>query len=346
MNGDGPPGNVVISSRIRLARNLSGQPFPNQANADQMAAVVRELKEVADDLSKADGHDYLFIELNELPPLTRYILVEKHIISPNHAVEPENRALIVRDDAGVSIMINEEDHLRLQCLKPGLDLEAALSQANTIDDIIDSKHDIAFAEHFGFLTSCPTNLGTGLRASVMLHLPALALTKQIGQIVAVSTQLGLAVRGLYGEGTEAVGNVFQVSNQVTTGHSEQEIIDNLTAVVKQIVDKEQAARSLLIQTANDILHDRVWRAFGILRYARSISGQEALARLSEVRLGIDVGIIKEARPEIFNELLVTTRPNYLQSLAGDRILDQLSRNKLRADIIREKLKKGTEETEE
>ncbi|WP_425059771.1 Protein-arginine kinase [Sporomusa carbonis] len=340
LSGTGPEGDIVLSSRVRLARNLRGQPFPGRAAAASLNEVVAELKEVSDELQADDGHEYAFVELDQLAPLVRYVMVEKHIISPNHAAEPEHRALIVRDDAGVSIMINEEDHLRLQCLQSGLNLTDALAKANAIDDIIEAKHDLAYEEHLGYLTSCPTNLGTGLRASVMIHLPALVLTKQIGRIVAVTTQLGLAVRGLYGEGTEAAGNIFQISNQVTLGHNEQDIINNLSDVVKQVVDKERTARQLLASDSKDALADRVWRAFGVLKYAQSVSAHEALALLSEVRLGIDLKIIDEALPEVFNELLVTTRPNYLQRLAGNTVLSQLASNKLRAKIIRNRLKGG------
>ncbi|MDF2569353.1 MAG: mcsB [Sporomusa sp.] len=340
LRGNGPEGEIVLTSRVRLARNLRCQPFPGRASATKLGEIVTELKELSADLAVTDGHDYVFIELERLEPLARYVLVEKHIISPHHAAEPENRALIVRDDAGVSIMVNEEDHLRLQCLEAGLNLTDAFNKANAVDDVIEAKHDLAFMEHIGYLTACPTNMGTGLRASVMVHLPALALTKQIGRIVAIATQLGLAVRGLYGEGTEAAGNIFQISNQVTLGRTEQDIINNLSGVVKQVVDKERKARELLANDSKDALADRVWRAYGVLRYAQRISAEEALALLSEIRLGIDLGVIDEAPPEVFNELLVTTRPNFLQNLADRTALNQSDSNILRANLIRCKLKGG------
>lgn len=335
----GPEGEIVLSSRIRLARNLTSQPFPGRASAAQLGEIATELKEVPSQLMAADGHEYAFVKLEDLQPLDRYVLVEKHIISPNHVADPENRALIVRDDASVSIMINEEDHLRLQSLTAGLNLTDALEKANAVDDIIEAKHDIAFTDSVGYLTACPTNIGTGLRASVMIHLPALVLTKQIGGIVAIATQLGLTVRGLYGEGTEATGNIFQISNQVTLGRSEQDIVNNLSSVVKQVVAKERMARKLLVTDSIDTLTDRVWRAYGVLRYARSISAQEAMALLSEVRLGIDLGIIDNTSPEVFTKLLVTTRPNYLQNLAGGTVLNQVESNKLRAKLVRDSLQK-------
>lgn len=338
LSGAGPEGEIVLSSRVRLARNLKHQPFPARATEAQLSEILAELKNVPDELAAADNHEYAFVGLAQLAPLARYVLVEKHIISPNHVVNPEQRALIVRDDAGVSIMINEEDHLRLQCLEAGLNLADALAKANAVDDIIEDKHGLAFLEQIGYLTSCPTNIGTGLRASVMAHLPALAITKQMGMMVAIATQLGLTVRGLYGEGTEATGNIFQISNQVTLGRSEQDIINNLSSVVKQVVDKERMARTLLLTETPDSLADRVWRAYGILRYAQSLSAQEALALLSEVRLGIDLGIIDEASPSVFNQLLVTTQPNFLQHLSGELELNQPERNKLRAKLVRSNLR--------
>lgn len=337
LSGAGPEGDIVLSSRIRLARNLKDQPFPGRASLDKLGEIVAEFQSVSDDLMAHDGHEYAFVELEKLVPLARHVLVEKHIISPNHIAAPKNRALIVRDDAGVSIMVNEEDHLRLQCLESGLNLANGFAKATMVDDIIEAKHNLAFMEHIGYLTACPTNIGTGLRASVMVHLPALALTKQMGTMVAIATQLGLTVRGLYGEGTEAAGNVFQISNQVTLGRSEQDIINNLSSVVKQIVDKERMARNLLINEASDALADRVWRAYGVLRFARSLSASEALALLSEVRLGIDVKVIGEVRPEVFNQLMITTRPNFLQNLSGEAELSSTDSNKLRAKLVRSSL---------
>ncbi|MBP2662855.1 MAG: mcsB [Firmicutes bacterium] len=337
LSGSGPEGEIVLSSRIRLARNLNNQPFPGRASVAKLGEIVAELTAIPADLMADDGHEYAFIELEKISPLARYVLVEKHIVSPNHVVKPENRALIVRDDASVSIMVNEEDHLRLQCLEAGLNLKDAFTKATTVDDIIENKHGLAFMEHIGYLTACPTNIGTGLRASVMIHLPALAITKQMGTMVAIATQLGLTVRGLYGEGTEATGNIFQISNQVTLGRNEQDIINNLSSVVKQIVDKERMARSLLRDESPDALADRVWRAYGVLRYAQSLSASEALALLSEVRLGIDLGVIDEAPAAVFNQLLVTTQPNFLQNLSGEVALNQAERNKFRAQLVRSSL---------
>lgn len=342
MSGSGVDSDIALSSRIRLARNLCGLPFPNRASGEQLAAVTAQLRGAVNALRSADNHNYMYIEIDKLSVLERNILVEKHIVSPHYVEHPENRALIVRDDAAVSIMINEEDHLRIQCMKAGLNLSDALFMANQVDDTIESKHDFAFNEQMGYLTACPTNLGTGLRASVMVHLPALVLTRQINRIFNASTQLGLTVRGLYGEGTEAYGNIFQISNQLTLGYTEQGIIDNLKSVTQQIVDQERTARDYLLRQSADVLVDRLWRSYGTLSYARSISGQEALSLISEVRLGIDLNIIDEVPANIFNELLVTTRPNYLQKLAARSGCQEAERDKLRAQVIRDTIKRVKE----
>ncbi|MDF2499409.1 MAG: putative ATP:guanido phosphotransferase [Anaerosporomusa subterranea] len=339
------PGNadsdVVLSSRIRLARNLSGIPFPNRADGKQLAQVVTQVDDVIPELEKS-GHQYAAIRLDSLNPLERFVLVERHITSPGHVEEPCERSIILRDDAAVSILVNEEDHLRIQCMRPGLDLAEAYVNANSIDDMLESQLDFAYSEQLGYLTSCPTNIGTGLRASVMLHLPGLVLTKQIQRMVSAATQLGMAVRGIYGEGTEASGNMFQLSNQLTLGYSEQEIVDNLTSVARQVVEQERGARGALLADAGVSLTDRIWRAYGVLRFARSISAQEALALLSEVRLGVDLGILDAVEAQVFNELLVTIRPHYLIKQYGKPEYDAAERDQLRARVIREKLAQASQ----
>ena len=339
MKGGSKTDEIVLSSRIRLARNLADSPFPPRATKNELFEVVEQLRPLAGILSRAENSDYDFVELTQMMPPEREILVEKHIISPQHVQEAEQRAIIVRADAAVSIMINEEDHLRLQVMKGGFDLDGAMKEADIIDDNIEDFCKIAFNEQLGFLTSCPTNIGTALRASVMMHLPALTMAGHIARVVSFASKTGLAVRGLYGEGTEAVGNIFQISNQVTLGLSEEEIIENLKSVVKEIVDKEKYARELLVSDAQNALADRVWRSFGILRYSREISGREALTKLSEVRLGIDLGIIPFNRPEIFNELLIKTRPNVLKKMAKNYELSKEEINRVRSDVIRKEFER-------
>lgn len=339
LSGGGAEEDIVLASRVRLARNLCKLPFPNRAKAQELAQVRQTMRSLAQELEE-DGDSYTAIDMEDLTPLERYILVEKHIISPQLAREPQQRALIVDARAGVCIMVNEEDHIRVQALRPGLDLLGALAAADVVDDLIESRHDLAFLPEFGYLTACPTNVGTGMRASVMLHLPALAMTKQIEQVIQAVTQLGLTVRGMYGEGSEAAGNIFQISNQLTLGLSEKEVIGNIEGVVRQVVDHERDARRMLKKDAPLELSDRIWRAFGVLRYARRLGGSESLALLSQIRLGADEGIIEDISPLIFNELIVATRPAFLQRLSGKIKLSPEERRSVRAELVRGFLKRG------
>ncbi|MHB1128241.1 MAG: protein arginine kinase [Bacillota bacterium] len=341
MEGSGPHADIVISSRVRLARNLEGVAFPHLLSAEQAKVLVDKVDSAVNnpDVQQTAGPLQLF-RLNEFPALDKQMLVEKHLISPQHA-EPEGyKAVVLGPDAGVSIMVNEEDHLRIQCLLPALQLHEAWRLANILDDVLEKRLDLAFDEGIGYLTACPTNVGTGMRASIMLHLPALVMTKQAGKVLAALPHVGLAVRGLYGEGTEAVGNLFQISNQITLGQTEEEIINNLSAVTKQIIDQERAARDLLQAQTGMQLADRVNRAYGTLAYARIISSQEALVALSQVRLGIDMKIIKGVDPRMLNQLMVTIQPAGLQNMVG-REMEPFERDVQRANMIRQYLKTNT-----
>lgn len=338
MKGAGPDSEIVISSRVRIARNLRNYPFP-------MLATNQQSKEVLDHIQTLMNHEDLdtiskfeLILLDELDELEKRVLVEKHLISPNLANESRNGAVLLNENESISIMINEEDHLRIQCLCLGFQVKEAWAQANQIDDVFENQLHYAFDEKKGYLTSCPTNVGTGIRASVMMHLPALVLTQQINRILSATTQVGLAVRGLYGEGSEAIGNVFQISNQITLGQSEEEIIDNLHSVVKQIIEHERAARLKLVQESKYRTIDRVNRSFGILSYAAIIDSKEAAQRLSDVRLGIDLGIIQGVSSSVLNELMVMTQPGFLQQYAGV-LLSAEDRDIRRAEMIRERLVK-------
>ncbi len=339
LSGGGAESDIVLASRVRLARNLCKLPFPNRAKSEDLAQVWQAMKRMVQEFEKS-GKSYTALDMEELTPLERYILVEKHIVSPQLAREPQQRGLIADEKAGICIMVNEEDHVRIQALRPGLDLLGALAEADVVDDLIESRYDLAFLPEFGYLTACPTNVGTGMRASVMLHLPALAMTKQIEQVVQAVTQLGLTVRGMYGEGSEAAGNVFQISNQLTLGLSEKEVIGNIEGVVRQVVGHERDARQMLKKDAPIELADRIWRAFGVLRYARRLGGSESLALLSQIRLGIDEEIIGDISPLIFNELIVATRPAFLQRLSGKTKLSPEERGSVRAELVREFLKRG------
>lgn len=338
MRDPGPDNDIALSSRIRLARNIGTIPFPNRATEEQLERVAEAVRSSVGDLNKEFESGFMFLDLEKISPLERFVLVEKHLISPVHAQDAKHRGLLIGKDGIVSIMVNEEDHLRTQVIYPGLQLEEAWKLANLVDDILETRIDFAFSARQGYLTSCPTNVGSGLRASVMLHLPALVITNQIGKVLSAISQLGLAVRGLYGEGSEAIGNIYQISNQITLGFSETEIMENLQSVASQIIEQERLARAHLMKYNKEQLVDRVYRAYGILSHARIVSSQEAMKLLSDVRLGVDLTIIEEVDSKIFNELLVKTRPNFLQKLAH-RELDALGRDSMRAEIIRQTMKK-------
>ncbi|WP_081735535.1 protein arginine kinase [Paenibacillus gorillae] len=341
MKGDGPESDIVISSRIRIARNLSHKPFPMLATNDQLVEVMEQLTEVENSGKLKPIGKFETIVLSELNELERRVLVEKHLISPNLANESRGGAVILSDNESVSIMINEEDHLRIQCLYPGFQIKEAWTHANRIDDVFEDETDYAFDEKKGYLTSCPTNVGTGIRASVMMHLPALVLTQQINRILSAVTQVGLAVRGLYGEGSEALGNLFQISNQITLGQSETEIIDNLHGVAKQIIEHEKAARSRLMSESRLRIEDRVKRSYGILSYAAVIDSKESAQRLSDVRLGVDLGLLDDVSPQIMNELIVMTQPGFLQQAFNEKMSAE-QRDYRRAELIRKQLRSQTE----
>ncbi len=336
----GPESDMVLSSRVRLARNLAEVAFPHGMTAEQAQRVVDRVEEAVRELNRQKGlGHFTFIPLGVVPPLERQVLVEKHLISPQQVQQAEGRAVAIRDDEAVSIMVNEEDHLRIQCLAPGLGLDEALELCNRVDDALEKKLDYAYCEERGYLTACPTNVGTGLRASAMLHLPALVHSNQAGRVFGAIAKLGLAVRGFFGEGTEALGNIFQVSNQITLGQAEEEIVANLKGVSRQIIDQERQARETFLRDHRPQLEDRVHRSLGLLRHARVMSSQEAMQLLSDVRLGVAMGLVEGVRLETLNELMVLIRPAYLQKLAGGE-LDPFQRDWRRAALIREKLAGG------
>ncbi|HEX3015247.1 MAG TPA: protein arginine kinase [Desulfobacteria bacterium] len=335
MDGSDRNSDVVISSRVRLARNLEGFPFPLALSETRSQEVAQKIKEAIDKAGTKSG-DYEFVAMQDITPLERFVLVERHLISPQHVENPVGKGVAIRDDQAVSIMVNEEDHLRIQCLLPGLNLEKAWNTASNADDLLEGELDLAYDEKLGYLTCCPTNTGTGMRASAMVHLPALVMTNQVSKVLGLLPQLGLAVRGLYGEGSQALGNLFQISNQITLGQTETDIITNLSAVTKQIVDKEQETRQVLLREAKEQLEDRVCRAYGTLANARLMPGQEALSLLSDLCLGIDLGIIPRLPANVFTELIVTTSPAHLQYLSG-REMSAAIRDIERAKIIRSRM---------
>lgn len=340
MQEEGPDQDIVFSSRIRLARNLNSQPFPMLATNQQSGTVLEEVQNVLHNKELQMLDQFQLVNLQDLNELQKRVLVEKHLISPSLANESRNGAVLLNGNESVSIMVNEEDHLRIQCLCPGFQIREAWDMANQIDDIFESELDYAFDEKRGYLTSCPTNVGTGMRASVMMHLPALVITKQMNRLLSAITQVGLAVRGLYGEGSEAVGNLFQISNQITLGQSEEEINDNLFRVAKQIIAHERTARQKLLSESKHRLIDRVNRSYGILANSHIMDSKEAAQRLSDVRLGADLGLLQaEVSPIVMNELIVMTQPGFLQQLSGGKLSSE-ARDMRRAELIREKLREG------
>lgn len=333
---------IVISCRVRLARNLDKVPFPHLLNSESGAKCWKAMEEAMARSSYEELKNMDWLAFDQLGDLERQILVEKHLISPNHAGSSDGyRGLLVNKDGSLAIMVNEEDHLRIQCLLPGLQLEECFKQVVKIDDAFEEALDFAFDDHIGYLTSCPTNVGTGMRASVMLHLPALSISGQAAYIFQNISQLGMTVRGLYGEGTEALGNFYQLSNQVTLGQTEGDINSNLAAITEQIVEQERLLRAKLGNELKYKLEDRVGRAYGILTNARLMTSNEALGLLSDVRMGADMNIIPGIRIDRLNELVVAIRPAHLQKKAG-RAMDATQRDVERAAVIKEKLTEDKE----
>ncbi|MGG1290078.1 protein arginine kinase [Bacillus smithii] len=337
MKNEGPHSDIVLSSRIRLARNLENHQFPTVFSGDEAMKVVHEVGEALKRFPGMNENPLELLLMNELQPLQKRVLVEKHLISPLLAEGTNYGAVFLSENEDISIMVNEEDHIRIQCLASGLQLKETLVKANQIDDLIEEKVPYAFDEKIGYLTSCPTNVGTGLRASVMVHLPALVMTQQMNQIIPAINQLGLVVRGIYGEGSQSVGNLFQISNQLTLGKSEEEIVNDLISVVSQIIDQERSAREALVKTNHIQLEDRIFRSYGVLTNSRIIESKEAAQCLSDVRLGIDLGYINTISKNVLNELLILTQPGFLQQYAGASLRPE-ERDVRRATLIREKLR--------
>ncbi len=335
LKGTGPNSNIVISSRIRLARNLKGIAFSHWADKKQKEEVLKKAKEATSSSNYTKGA--LFLQMQDLNNLDKQFLIERHLISKEHALRANHRAVVIGDREILSIMINEEDHLRTQVMQSGFNLGGAWQIISRIDEEFGKKLDIAYSQDWGYLTACPTNTGTGLRASVMLHLPALVMTKQINKVLQAITKLSLTERGFYGEGTEASGNFFQISNQVTLGHSEEDILDNIERIIKQVIGHEQNARKLLFEQDRAKIEDRIWRAFATLKNAHIITSKEAIDLFSKVRLGIDVGILKEGLDiQTINRIFILIQPAHLQKIEGKALSPQ-ERDIKRAQLIRKEL---------
>lgn len=323
LDGSGPESHLVLSTRVRLARNLASRTFPGRAGDADRAAVLEEICGAARQTGSL-GQASL-VRLDRLSRADRQFLHERHLVSKELAAPeadfPPRPAAAVLLQGALGAMVNEEDHLRLQALVSGLDLGAAWTAAGTVDAELGQRLAFAFHPEFGYLTSCPTNVGTGLRASVLIHLPGLVLTKEINKVLQSLVQVGLTFRGLYGEGSEVVGNFFQLSNQTTLGKAEPELLDHLARMVRQVIGYEEQAREVLLRDAPGVIEDKVWRAYGLLRYARSLSFEEAMNLLSGVRLGVGLGLIPGVSVYALNKLLVFTQPAHLAAMAGSELAE-------------------------
>src|SRR6476469_9795723 len=332
---EGPHNKIVLSSRVRLARNLKGLAFPGWAKKAERVRSLDQIRPAVESLSQMS--DAFSESMDNLTVLDKNILVERHLISREHAAKNAGSGLVLNREESLCVMINEEDHLRMQALRPGLQLKQAWHAIDQIDSKLEKKLSYAFTGDLGYLTACPTNLGTGIRVSAMLHLPGLVLAEQINQIIQAVNKLGLAVHGLYGEGTEALGNVFQVSNQMTLGEAEGDIVERLNKVLAQIIEHEENARGSLLEKKPKVVFNHIGRAYGILANAHSISSKESMNLLSLMRLGVDLGMFPGTEKALVDELFIITQPAHLQKRYSEKLSAE-ERDLLRADMLRERLR--------
>lgn len=334
LRGSGPESDIVMSTRIRLARNLADYPFISRATEQDRARIEKAIRDCL--MASEKGGQVMYVNLEEVNGIDRQFLVERHLISRELAEGQGARAVAIDQREVFSVMVNEEDHLRIQVMSSGLNLFEAWEEINRIDDLVESKVTYAFSPRLGYLTACPTNVGTGMRVSVMLHLPALVITRQIEKVFRSLQKISLAVRGLYGEGSQAMGDFYQISNQITLGRSEEELIKQVGDIVPVIINYERQARDYLIRESHENLHDRVSRAYGILRTAQTISSEETMHLLSSVRMGVNLGLIEDLQIPTINELFIHTQPAHLQKISGTE-LDTADRNIERARYLRRHL---------
>lgn len=333
LDASGPHSDVVLSTRVRIARNLQGYPFSVRAKPTDREAVLATVREVVERTPPlADG---VIVEIDELDSRKQRVLLERHLVSRELLAgePPSASALVTADDEPLGLMINEEDHLRLQSLASGFNPMSAWRLVDGLDEELGTVLPYAFHHEFGHLTSCPTNCGTGLRASVLIHLPGLVLTKEINKVLQGISQVGLTFRGLYGEGSEVIGNLFQVSNQTTLGKSEEDLIDHLQKIVGQVIDYEQQARSVLLRDAPNVIEDKVWRAYGLLRHARSLAFDEMMNLLSGIRLGLSLKLLPGPRVYVLNRTMVFAQNAHLEE-ASESVLSASELDIQRATYVR------------
>jgi len=334
LDGSGEEGEIVLSTRIRLARNLDGHRFTQNAGVDELGEILDSTIVAAND--SRGFNESRYFPMGNVSTLDRQFLAERHLVSREFLFSSTNRGLIVNRQEDLCLMVNEEDHLRIQAFGAGMSLAAAYDRADLLDSELGAAVDFAFSDRFGYLTACPTNLGTGLRASLLMHLPGLVHSKEIHKLLDSLRQLNHSIRGLYGESSEVMGNFFQLSNSATLATPEKEIVSNLREMVSKVIGFEKQAREMLFRKARSLLEDKVWRAYGLLRHSRSVSTKEALSLISAVRLGVGVGILTDIPIKTLNELLVYIQPAHLQVREG-RTMDTHERDVARATYIRETL---------
>lgn len=338
LKGTGPESDIVISSRIRLARNLADFPFISRTSETDREEIEKTLHSHITSLQESGKFpkQTFYFNVSELEDVDRQFLVERQLVSRELAESEGARAVVIDPAERFSVMINEEDHLRFQVMHSGLDLGSTWRQIDELDDLIEEQATYAFHDKLGYLTACPTNVGTGVRVSVMLHLPALVITRQIEKVFKSLQKINLAVRGLYGEGSQAMGDFYQISNQITLGMTEEELTKKVADVVPVLIDYERQAREFLVRESHETLHDRVSRAYGILRTAQTISSEETMHLLSSVRMGINLGLINDLDIPTINKLFIHTQPAHLQKLSGIE-LDKSDRDIERATYLRRNL---------
>lgn len=333
----GKDGDVVLSSRVRLARNIKGIPFPARADEKQQEEVIEKCKKTLLDKKSPYHKEMYYIDLGSMEDYEKQAIAERHLISPQMLETDKKRGLLLSNDNAISIMLNEEDHIRIQAMAPGFDIDQCFTEANKVDDLLAEHMPIAFDEQYGYLTCCPTNVGTGMRASVMLHLPAMTMSGTLNSIANSLSQLGITIRGIYGEGSKALGNIYQISNQLTLGETEEDIIDKFKQIVTDVVSKERELRQRIYAAEKYSFEDKLLRSFGVLKYAVAMSSDEAMKRLSDLRFSIYLGLVKDVSLETVNQLTYDVMPaNIVQKY---NIHDANERDLKRAEIIKEALEK-------
>jgi protein arginine kinase len=333
LDREGIDEDVVVSSRVRLARNIRDEKFPQRMSLNESQVVTEKILNAMEKSNLPEKYNFKRIE--DLSSLERRAYVEEHLISPGLIEVPDKSSFFLREDEAVTIMINEEDHLRMQVLFPGLYLEEGWKLCSEIDDFLEKNIDYAYSEKFGYLTSCPTNVGTGMRISCMVHLPCLVLTGYIDSLISALNQIGLTVRGIYGEGSQILGNLFQISNQTTLGETEEEIVQKLKSVILEVIEKERNLRLKLLETQKIDMEDRVFRALGLLKYSRVITSSETMKLFSDIKMGIEMGIIKDIKLKDIDQLMILCQPSSLQRYYGKDMIPE-ERDIKRAELIRER----------